>query len=68
MRKKSKSLPTPKNQKENHFKQMMNEMPVENHETAAWANIEELKGTGRVFNPNYLGAEQAKEYVDENQK
>lgn len=59
-----------KNKKElnNKFKQKMNEMPIENHQTAAWANIEKLEGEARVFNPGYLGAEQAKEYVDENEK
>lgn len=52
----------------NHFKERMNEMPIENHQTAAWINIEGLQGSGRVFNPAYLGVEQAKEYVDENEK
>nr|WP_269059931.1 DUF3787 domain-containing protein [Iocasia fonsfrigidae] len=52
----------------NHFKEKMNEIPIENHQTAAWINIEGLQGSGRVFNPAYLGVEQAKEYVDENEK
>lgn len=52
----------------NKFKLSMKEMPVENHQTAAWINIESLTGEARVSNPSYLGAEQAKEYVDENQK
>lgn len=52
----------------NKFKLRMMEKPIENHQTAAWANIESLQGEARVFNPSYLGAEQAKEYVDENQK
>ncbi|MFP4017059.1 MAG: DUF3787 domain-containing protein [Halanaerobiales bacterium] len=52
----------------NKFKLKMMEMPVENHQTAAWVNIESLQGEARVFNPSYLGAEQAKEYVDENEK
>ncbi|MFW6035696.1 MAG: CDIF630_02480 family spore surface protein [Halothermotrichaceae bacterium] len=57
-----------KNKKNNKMKQQMMETPVENHLTAAWANIEKLEGKARVFNPSYLGAEQAKEYVDENEK
>jgi hypothetical protein len=68
MKKNSRNHPTPKNNKENIFKQQMMEMPIESHETAAWANIDKLRGEARVFNPNYLGAQQAKEYVDENEK
>ncbi len=52
----------------NKFKLRMMEMPIENHQTAAWTNIEGLQGEARVFQPSYLGAEQAKEYVDENEK
>lgn len=52
----------------NKFKNRMMEMPVENHQTAAWINIESLEGEARVFNPAFYGAEEAKEYVDENQK
>lgn len=52
----------------NKFKLRMMEMPLENHKTAAWINIESLTGEGRVSNPTYLGVEQAKKYVDENQK
>lgn len=43
-------------------------MPVENHRTAAWTNTEDLKGEARIFTPSYWGAEEAKEYVDENEK
>lgn len=46
----------------------MMEMPIENHQTAAWIDTESLKGKARVFQPSYIGAEQAKEYVDENEK
>ncbi|HHU92443.1 MAG TPA: DUF3787 domain-containing protein [Halanaerobiaceae bacterium] len=46
----------------------MMEMPVENHQTAAWINIEKLEGEERIYKPTYLGVEEAKEYVDENRK
>lgn len=43
-------------------------MPIENHQTAAWVNINSLEGEARVFDPTFRGVEEAKEYVDENQK
>jgi len=43
-------------------------MPVENHLTAAWANIEGLKPVSRVAIPNEIEVKNAKEYVDTNQK
>jgi hypothetical protein len=52
----------------NKFKLRMMEMPVENHQTAAWINIEKLEGEERIYKPTYLGVEEAKEYVDENRK
>mgnify|MGYP006278953327 CR=1 FL=1 len=58
----------PKDTKKNYFKQLNNEIPVENHETAAWTNGGNVLGEGRVINPDFIGVEQAKEYVDQNQK
>ncbi|MFI5359286.1 MAG: DUF3787 domain-containing protein [Halanaerobiales bacterium] len=52
----------------NKFKLRMMEMPVENHLTAAWVNIDKLEDEERVFRPSYPGVEEAKEYVDENRK
>ena len=54
----------------NKFKQRMNEIPVENQRTAAWANIEKFdqETSARIFNPDDLQVENAKEYVDENEK
>ena len=46
----------------------MMKMPIENHNKAAWANIKDLKGEARVFNPNEEGIVNAKQYVDDNEK
>ncbi len=42
--------------------------PIENHKTASWANIEKLKNTSRVPIPSKFEVENAKGWVDENQK
>lgn len=42
--------------------------PIENHQTAAWANIEGLKESSRVFIPNETEVRNAKEWVDSNHK
>ena len=42
--------------------------PVEKHDTAAWANIEDLKPVTRVHQPSEDEVINAKDYVDENQK
>lgn len=52
----------------NKSKERMNEMAVENHRTAAWANIEAMKRASRVPLPDILEVEHAKEWVEENQK
>ncbi|NLY46788.1 MAG: DUF3787 domain-containing protein [Tissierella sp.] len=41
---------------------------IENHDTAAWANIEQLKPVSQVSMPDLEQVQNAKEYVDENQK
>ncbi len=53
---------------ENKFKEKFTAMPVENHDTAAWANIENLKDVSNVSIPSDFLVAEAKEYVDENQK
>lgn len=42
--------------------------PIENHETAAWANIEGTMPVSEVMQPDELQVENAKDYVDENEK
>ena len=54
--------------KNNHYKEKFMAMPIENHETAAWANIEKEKPLSNVSIPDESEAFNAKEYVDENQK
>lgn len=52
----------------NKTKQKNRTKPIESHETAAWANIEELKAESRVPIPNDVEVENAKKWVDKNQK
>lgn len=52
----------------NKFKEKNMDMPIENHKTAAWANIEDLKSVSRVPIPNETEVKNAKEWVDTNQK
>jgi len=42
--------------------------PIEQHTTAAWANIEKLKEVSNVAIPSKLEVGNAKEWVDSNQK
>lgn len=42
--------------------------PIEKHDTASWANIEEMKPVSNVQIPNEMEVINAKEYVDENIK
>jgi len=42
--------------------------PIENHDTAAWANIEDTKPMSNVSLPNEVELRNAKEWVDTNQK
>ncbi|NMA25283.1 MAG: DUF3787 domain-containing protein [Clostridiales bacterium] len=42
--------------------------PIENHNTAAWANIEKTSAVSRSPHPSLLQAMNAKEYVDDNEK
>jgi len=52
----------------NKFKEHHMNMPVENHETAAWAGIRKTKPVSNVTIPDELDVRNAKEWVDENQK
>jgi hypothetical protein len=42
--------------------------PIEQHTTAAWANIEKLKEISNVAIPSELDVWNAKDWVDSNQK
>ncbi len=42
--------------------------PIEQHTTAAWANIEKLKEISNVTIPSELEVWNAKDWVDTNQK
>lgn len=42
--------------------------PIENHKTAAWANIDKKKKNSCVSIPSEDEVKNAKEYVDENRK
>ena len=42
--------------------------PIENHNNAAWADIRRTKPVSEVPVPSEFDVENAKEYVDENQK
>lgn len=52
----------------NKYKQNNMSMPIENHKTAAWANVSNMKPVSRVPIPDYVEVKNAKEYVDSNQK
>ena len=52
----------------NNLKEKNMSVPIENHETAAWANIERTKLESNVFLPSEFAVEDAKDYVEENQK
>lgn len=42
--------------------------PIEKHETAAWANVEETKSVSNVTIPSETETMNAKEWVDTNEK
>jgi hypothetical protein len=43
-------------------------VPVEKHDTAAWANIEKKKSHSKVTIPSEFQVINAKDHVDENEK
>lgn len=53
---------------ENKIKQQFMAMPVEKHDTAAWAGVEAKKPASNVTIPSELQVRNAKEYVDTNEK
>ena len=53
---------------ENRYKETHRKTPMENHATAAWANIADIKDVSEVTLPDELQVIHAKEYVDENHK
>lgn len=52
----------------NKKKQSFMALPVEHHDTAAWADVEETKPESNVNIPNEADVRNAKEYVDTNEK
>ncbi|MDW7650570.1 MAG: DUF3787 domain-containing protein [Bacillota bacterium] len=52
----------------NKFKGKFMAIPVEKQDTAAWADIEEMKPVSKVSIPDEVDVRNAKEYVDTNQK
>ncbi|WIV11632.1 DUF3787 domain-containing protein [Proteiniborus sp. MB09-C3] len=54
---------TKNNKKEKHIG-----IPIEKQNTAAWANIESQQPVSKVPIPNFHQVENAKEWVDSNQK
>lgn len=53
---------------DNKYKQKNMARPIENHETAAWANQGKLKAVSKVNIPDEVQVRNAKEFVDSNQK
>jgi hypothetical protein len=52
----------------NKYKEKNISKPIENHETASWANRENLKPISQVPIPNPVEIKNAKEWVDTNEK
>jgi len=52
----------------NKYKEKHMAMPIEKHDTAAWANIERKKPESGVTEPSEFQVRNAKDYVDANQK
>lgn len=52
----------------NKSKEQSMKTPIENHTTAAWANINETKPVSNVPIPSINEVENAKDYVDDNEK
>lgn len=52
----------------NKYKEKHMAQPIENHSTAAWANQSQLKAVSKVNIPDEQQVEDARDYVNENQK
>ncbi|MCX7614378.1 MAG: DUF3787 domain-containing protein [Clostridiales bacterium] len=50
------------------FKRKNIKNPIESHKTAAWANMEASKEISNVSLPSEMQADNAKDYVDQNEK
>lgn len=55
-------------QKKLHRYWKVRQLPIEEHSTAAWANIEHRKPISKVPLPSYSDMELAREWVNQNQK
>lgn len=53
---------------ENKWKEYHMKTPIEKHDTAAWANIEKTKPLSNVAIPSELEVDNAKDWVDSNEK
>ena len=53
---------------EKKVKDKFMEVPIEQHVTAAWANIEKTKPVSNVGIPNEMDVSNAKDFVDSNEK
>jgi hypothetical protein len=53
---------------DNKYKERFMAVPIERHETAAWANIEATQNISQVTIPSELEIFEAKDWVDENHK
>ncbi|SHJ92100.1 protein of unknown function [Clostridium cavendishii DSM 21758] len=54
--------------KDEKTKDSFMKIPIEKHETAAWADIEKTKPVSKVTIPSEANVINAKEYVDSNEK
>lgn len=52
----------------NRIKERFMGVPIENHTTAAWANMENTKPVSNVNLPSETEVRNAKEWVDTNEK
>lgn len=52
----------------NNIKDKCQRIPVEKHDTAAWANIADVKPISNVSIPDEQETRNAKDWVDANQK
>ncbi|WP_313347165.1 DUF3787 domain-containing protein [Sedimentibacter sp.] len=52
----------------NKYKEKHMAQPIESHITAAWANQSQLKAVSKVNIPDEQQVENARDYVNENQK
>ncbi|PKM50866.1 MAG: DUF3787 domain-containing protein [Firmicutes bacterium HGW-Firmicutes-7] len=56
------------NMKINKTHSIDNKNPIENHQTAAWADIEKVQPESRVPIPSQEAVDRAKDWVEENEK